>query len=184
MTKTFSETIQLDDPSTALLSNLIGQKIYTIHAPCLQVAGQHFTAPSLSIVLGTRQWLNLRCEWFEAPYTRADYWRMSISRDDRPSGIGMRSDGAIVAPCTICFFEAEPISSIVVFSTRWDWVDPNDEEHLIYDSALLFETQAERSFCIWCQLDGPGIATEVHFTQDRDLINQVLEGSAPRSRLD
>ena len=180
----FAEVLNLDGTSVAVLRSLIGSTSYRILAPCLQVAGQHFTSPSLSIETGLKSYIAISCEWFETPFSRDDYWRIVISETNTPNGIEVRSDGALVAPCTINFYRAEPISSIELHASRWDWSDDGDEEHVEYDSALLFHMSGRRLFCIWCQLNGPGIATEVHFTEDRELISEVLKGTQFRLRLD
>ena len=180
----FVETLHLHGTSIEVLKNLTGRRACRILTPCLQIAGRHFTAPSLSIEKGQEAYVGISCEWFESPYTKTDYWRISISETRLPTGIDVRSDGALIAPCTINFFEAEPISSVEIHSSRWAWSDDDAEEHIEYDSALLFDSLDRRRFCIWCQLNGPGIATEVHFTEDRELISEILNRRQLRMRLD
>jgi len=96
----------------------------------------------------------------------------------------VRSDGAIVAPCTINLFGATPISSIEVYSSRWEWSSGEAKECIEWASALLFHLQDRRRFCVWCQLDGPGIATEVSFTESLDAIQHALIDAELRLRIE
>jgi hypothetical protein len=95
----------------------------------------------------------------------------------------MNPDGVIVSPSTINHFGATPISSIEIYSSQWKWSDGETEESVEWDSALLFHLQDHRRFCVWCQLDGPGIATEFSFTESHELIAEVLSEAALRFRI-
>ena len=181
--ESFAEVIHLDGASIAALRSLIGSRSYRILTPCLQVAGRHFTAPSLSIEKRLNAYIAIGCEWFETSHSWANYWRIVISETSIPRGIEVRSDGALIAPCTIRFYNAEPISSIEVHSSRWDWSHDDEEEHVEYDSALLFHMTDSRVFCVWCHPNGPGILTEVQFTEDRELISEILKSTQLRLRL-
>jgi hypothetical protein len=182
--KLFSDTAHLDDESHQSLTKLIGIDPWRILTPCIQVAGAHFTSPSLSIECGPRTYSTIHCEWFESPYTLKDYWRLSIKEAASPAGIEVRSDGAIVAPCTINLFGATPIAAIEIHSSRWSFWDCDAEERIEWDSALLFRLRDHRRFCIWCQLDGPGIATEISFTESPQLIEEVLKDTTLRIRIE
>ena len=121
--KPLIEAIQLNDANLSALRSLIGSKPSRILAPCLQVAGQHSTSHSLSIEKGLNAYIELSCESFETPHSRDDYWRIVVAEATAPKGINVRSDGALVAPCTINLYGAEPISSIEIYSSRGDWSD-------------------------------------------------------------
>jgi len=144
----------------------------------------HITSPSLSIECGPQAYSAISCAWFESAHSFKDYWRLSIAETASPAGIEVRSDGAIVSPCTINLFGATPISSIEIYSSQWKWSDCEAEERVEWDSALLFYLQDRRRFCIWCQLDGPGIATEVSFTESLDVIQHALIDAALRLRIE
>jgi hypothetical protein len=179
----FSETVHLDDEAHRSLRNLIGITPHRILTPCIQVAGTHFTSPSLSIERGRKSYTSISCVWFESPHTFKDYWRLSVIETPSPAGIEVRSDGAIVAPCTINLFGATPIASIEIYGSRWEWSDDEAEERVEWDSALLFRLLDNQHFCVWCQLDGPGIATEVSFTESNELTAEVLREAALRIRI-
>lgn len=181
--QSFAKIVHLCDTSIKALSSLVGSKTYRILTPCLRVAGVHFTAPSFSIVNGQEDYIAITCEWLETPYTGTDYWRMSASEKNVPTGIEVHSDRGLVAPCVINFYEAEPVSSIEIRSSRWDCSYDDIDEHVEYDSALLFYEHDTPRFCFWCALSGPGVATEVHFTEGRDLIGEIVKKSQSRIRL-
>ena len=180
----FDETIHLDDGSQRSLMNLIRVRPWRILTPCIQVAGMHITSPSLSIERGPQAYSAISCAWFESPHTFKDYWRLSITETASPAGIEVRSDGALVSPCTISLFGATPISSIEIYNSRWDWSGGEAEERVEWDSAILFHLQDRRRFCVWCQVDGLGIATEVSFTESQELITGALIGAALRIRIE
>jgi len=173
----------LSDHGIALLRDLCGFTLHRVFAPCLQVGGHQLTAPSLSFLLGQHNFLAFRCEWFETPHTFTDYWRLAVSKHRTPPGIDVNSDGAIVAPCTIQFSDAKPISGIEIYSTQWDWESDGLSEHVCYDSAFRFITKDNRSFLIWCHLNGPGIATEVHFSEDSEAVAPFVTNSRLRISL-
>ena len=180
----FDETVHLDDESQRSLMNLIGVRPSRILTPCIQLAGMHLTSPSLSIERARQSYSAISCVWFESPHTFKDYWHLSITETPSPAGIEVRSDGAIIAPCTINLFDATPISSIEIYNSRWDWSGGEAEERVEWDSAILFHLQDRRRFCVWCQVDGPGIATEVSFTESQELITGALIGAALRIRIE
>jgi hypothetical protein len=167
---------------------MIGLTVATVYASCLQVSGQHLTAPAFSIPVSSDasgRWIHryvvIRCDWFETPHTLTDYWRIFVSDEAAPQGIETDSAQGIVAPCTIKFYHATPITMIDVYQFEGSAGDAECLEIALYDQAIHFQSANGRSFCIACQLNGPGIATEVHISEDADTIRQFLKGS--RSRL-
>jgi hypothetical protein len=169
---------------------MIGNSFHSIYAPCLQVAGGHLTAPSLSIPVFDRitgNWSNryviIQCNWSETPLTLTDYWQMFVSCEDKPDRIDVDSTGATVAPCMIKHFQATPVSKIEVYEFEWSPGLDQVRETVRYDQAIRFEQESGKAFCIACQLDGPGIATDVHISGDDATISQFLDGSRLRVSL-
>ena len=182
---------QISDADVSVLRSMIGNRFYTVYAPCLQVAGAHLTAPSFSIpvfdkITGnwSHRYVVIRCEWSETPVALSDYWQMYVSCESDPHGIEVNSTGAIVAPCTIKYFQATPISKIEIYEFRWSAGLKNGQETVVYDQAIRFEQENGKAFCIACQLDGPGVATEVHISEDEETIRQFLEGAHLRMRVE
>jgi hypothetical protein len=178
---------QISEDGLLILRGLIGRQLYRVLAPCLQVAGAHFTAPSFSIHFSDEiggkwfhKYVNIRCEWSETPLTFTDYWEILISSDNKPSGIDVDSSGAIVAPCTICFYKAKPIKKIEIYEFQWSDGEGDDLEAVTYDKAIRFQHEDGTAFCIACQLNGPGDATEVHISEDETTVRQFLEDSRLR----
>jgi hypothetical protein len=181
---------QISKTGLSVLQSMIGNRFYSIHAPCLQVAGSHLTAPSFSIpvfdrITGnwSRQYIVIQCDWSETPLTLTDYWRMLVSCDDKPDRIGVDSTGAIIAPCTIKYFRATPICKIDVYEFECSPEFDQGRETVKYDKGIRFETESGKAFCIACQVNGPGILTEVSISEDDATISQFLEGSRLRVRL-
>lgn len=181
-------SLQLSDASLSVLRGLVGRFVHSIYASCLQVAGSHITAPSFSIPASDQLedgWLHryivIRCEWFETPETRSDYWQLLVTDEDRPDGIEFSDSQGIVAPCTINFYgHGSPITKIEIYTFSWPPTEQLDGEKVVYDQTIHFKRSDGSSFCIFCQLDGPGIATEVHLSEDEKMIADLLKGSTLR----
>jgi hypothetical protein len=183
-------TRQISDEALLALRNLIGKTVGRIYASCLQVAGAHYTAPSFSIPVTTQtdsgwdhRFTVIRCDWFETPKLLNDYWKIHVIEQEKPDGIETNSTGAIVAPCTVSFWHASPITRIDIHSFQWIVEGEDSEESVLYDNAICFRTSSEKSFCVACQLNGPGIATEVHLSGDAETIQEFLTDSTLRHSL-
>jgi hypothetical protein len=166
---------------------LIGRSIFFVYASCLQVGGQDFTAPSFSIPISDeieRKWSHryavVRCKWHETPRTLTDYWQILVSDEAKPEGIEVDAGGAIVAPCTIHFWRSTPVQSIEILSSTWAAGEGDDVEEVEFDQALRFRLEDGKAFCIACRLDGPGVATEIHISEDEKTIESYLERSTCR----
>jgi hypothetical protein len=177
---------RVSEAGLSVLQSMIGNSFHTIYAPCLQVAGAHLTAPSLSIPVfdkvnghWSHRYVVIQCNWSETPLTLTDYWQMLVSCEDRPDRIDVDPTGAIVAPCTIKYFQSTPISKIEVYEFEWSPELDQGREAVRYDQGIRFEQENGKAFCVACQLDGPGIATDVHISDDAT-IRQFLEGSRLR----
>lgn len=181
---------QLDEQSIGALKLLIGVSPISILAPCLQVAGVHFQAPSLSFERSDTDWITIGCELHGSPRGNRDfrYWQLQATQGSSPGGIQVRPDGTLVSPSNIWQYGAGPIVSIEVRSTYSSWNDFDIAETATFDSALVFETEdlgysPSRRFCIWCQANGPGSVLELHYTMSRELIENAIEGTSLRLRL-
>jgi hypothetical protein len=184
----YSAQISIDDLS--VLKELIGHTVHHVFASCLQVTGRHQTAPSFSIPISSNveghwahKYFNFHCEWFETPNTLTDYWRIFVSLDTGPRDVEVHPEKGLLAPCTIQYFHTAPINKIEVYEFHWSTGEEQDSESVIHDKAIHFHLENAKSFCIACQLDGPGIATEMHISDDDDTIRTFLEGSRLRLTL-
>jgi hypothetical protein len=77
-------------------------------------------------------------------------------------------------------YSAQPIRKIEIFEYRYAPDDEGPEESVHYDQAILFDCAEERTFCIACLLNGPGIAHDLHFSEDTGVIHEMLNGSTVR----
>jgi hypothetical protein len=173
--------------SLSVLQAMLGNRFHHIYAPCLQVAGAHQAAPSFSIPIfdkitgnWSHQYVVIRCSWAETPLCFSDYWQLVVSIEDRPNGIDVDPQGALIAPCTIRYFQAAPVSKIEIFEFRISEGSRQEKETVRFDRAIRFLQENGRAFCIACQLDGPGIATDVHISDDEHMISEFLAGSELR----
>lgn len=178
---------QIAEDDLVVLKELIGLTVFTVYASCLQVAGRHVTAPSFSIPVSSNvegrwvhKYFNFHCEWFETPHTLTDYWQIFVSHDEKPQDVEVNPQNALMAPCTIKYFLSTPINHIEVYEFRWTAGEGQNLESVTYDNAIHFHLENGKSFCIACQLDGPGIATEIHISDDDETIRTFLEGSQLR----
>jgi hypothetical protein len=183
-------TTQLSNSSLTAVKQLLGRTVVSIYAPCLQVAAQDFTAPSFSIPISDEiggKWLHryiiIRCEWYETPVTWTDYWQILVADELKPHGIEDDPQKGIVAPCTIKFYKAKPVNKIGIYSSARSAGEGNDFEEVEFDQAIRFWCEDGKSFCISCRINGPGIATEVHISEDEQTIEGFLKDSKSRLTL-
>jgi hypothetical protein len=105
---------------------------------------------------------------------------MLVSVADKPDQIDVDPSGAVVAPCTIKFYQATPVTKIEIYEFESSSEFDEGRETLRFDQAIRFEQESGRSFCVACQLNGPGVATEVHISEDEGTIHEFLDGSRLR----
>jgi hypothetical protein len=86
---------------------------------------------------------------------------------------------ALISPCTISIYKAQPIRKIEIFEYLYD-LDEGTEESVHYDRAIVFRCDEEWNFCISCMLNGPGTANYLHFSEDNG-IQEVIDESKSAS---
>ena len=169
----------LSESSILVLRELLGLTIHTIFAPNVDAAGAHLAAWKLSMFLKKDLFVNFSCQWSETPRYLNDSWLIEVAEAVEPIGILRNESGALIEPCTISMYKAQPIKKIEIFEYRYD-LDEGAEESVNYDRAIVFRCAEGRSFCISCMLNGPGIATYVHFSEDDDVIREMIDQSSIR----
>jgi hypothetical protein len=170
---------------------LIGRQIHTFYAPVLAVAGTHVSAPSFSVSISDQagdQWihrfLNFKSSWSETPRFLNDYWELQAFENDAPLGISQNSEKAMMAPCSVSFYEngSSAVTSIKVYT--FSVLDIEDEnESVTYDKVIQLCRDNGSSICLACQLNGPGIAEDVHLSEDPLVIQSFLDGCQLRFEL-
>ena len=124
--------------------------------------------------------VTVRTEYFETPHYLNDYWELIVHRQRYPYGIEVR-DGALIDPCSVSLLPAAEIRSVSVYELMSDQDDMG--EQVAYDQGLRFVRSDGRTFAIACLLSGPGIATDVQYTDDEQLMATWFEHSRVRCEL-
>ena len=174
---------QISHDTVSALKTLIGRQVYTIYAPVLAVAGAHVAAPSFATSISDQidgrwvhRFLNLKAIWSETPRFMNDYWELQAFEARTPLGISTNVENAMVEPCSIHFDKngGSEVTSICVYTLSTPDLEDTSES-VVYDKALHFLRANGSSFCIACQLTGPGIAEYVHLTEDPIVTRTFLE---------
>jgi hypothetical protein len=152
-------------------------------APNLDAAGAHLAAWTLSMLLDKDRFMNFSCEWSETPHFLNDSWQITVAENSAPLKIAKNDDGALLDPCTVSMYDARSIKKIEIFSYSNASDNEGVEETVNYDQAIIFSCEEERSFCIGCMLNGPGAATNLHFSENPAVIRSIVEGSSIRFTL-
>jgi hypothetical protein len=168
----------ISDESISILRQLLGISIHTLFAPHLDAAGAHLASPSLAMLLEKNRYLNFTCERFETPHYLNDSWQIRIAQSSNPLDIPQNSSGALIAPCTINMYGTHSITKIAIY--EYLRMEEEVEESVQYDQSILFECSDGHSFCIACMLNGPGIATYLHFSEDKKVIQEMTGESHVR----
>ncbi len=174
---------RVSETTILALKTLIGRQVHTVYAPILGVAGTHVAAQSFAISISDQigkvwnhRFLNLKAIWSETPRFMNDYWELQAFEDQRPLGIGVNAENAMVSPCSIHFYEngGSEVTSIQVYTLSSPDLE-DATESVVYDKVIEFVRANGTSFCIACQLNGPGIADDVHLTEDPAVRQGFLE---------
>lgn len=182
---------QIAQSSISALSVLIGRQIHRVYAPSLDVAGTHVAAPSFSVPISDQigdawvhRFVNLKAIWSETSRFLNDYWELQASDNHAPIGISVNAENALVAPCSIVFYEngGSRITCIEIYSLSVSDLE-DDDESVLYDKALRFVRENGSCFCVACQLNGPGLAEFVRLSEDPKVIQEFLEGCHRRLAL-
>lgn len=183
---------QLSAKSICALRTLIGRQIHRVYAPSLDVAATHCSAPSFSFPtsdqlgdLWKHSHINVRASWFEAPVTGIDDWKIEASHDPQALGIPVDASGAMLGPCTVNFYEhgGSAVTAVEIYSFSDEANVGSDREVVTFDQVICFVRADETRLAIACQLNGPGIATDIHLSDGPADIAQFLEGCVLRLNL-
>jgi len=131
------------------------------------------------MLLSKDAFINFSCKWSETPQFLNDSWQITVAKDGEPLDIAQNASGALIDPCTISMYHATPIEKIEILEYSYAAEDEGPEEAVAYDQAILFHC-ADRNFCIACILNGPGIATYLHFSENAEVIQQLVSESTVR----
>jgi len=170
---------QLSDESIIALESLIGSTIHTIFATNLDAAGGHLAGWKLSMMLSNKLFMTFECEWQETPFFLMDSWGIKVKLAQNPLGIALNADGALIDCSHIHIYESSSIERIEVYRFADEYQRDEVAESVEFDGALVFRSQ-RRDFVIGCSMDGPGIATYLHFSEDARVIAELTDGAECR----
>jgi hypothetical protein len=171
---------RISDESIETLRRLIGVSVHTIWCPNLDAAGAHLAAWTLAMLIEKGRFFNFSCEWSETPIYLNDSWMIEVFEASGPANILKNNEGAYLNVCSISMWRAQPIEQIEIFEYQTETDKEHPEETTLYDQALVFRCAGGRSFCICCLLNGPGIATYLHFSEDPAVVEEMTSGSKVR----
>lgn len=174
---------RLSNESLDVLKSVLGRSVSTFYSSHLDIMGRHITAPSLSLSLfEPNESITVRADYFETPHTLTDYWQMHVHRQRYPHGVEVR-DGAMIAPCSIQLFPSSAITIVEIYEAQWTAGEGSEVENVFYDQSVVFRREDGKFFCMACHLNGPGIANDIHYTDDDVVLSQLLEISRLRLTL-
>jgi hypothetical protein len=177
MTKPFLFEERLSEDSITALRSVLGETIYRIYSPTLEVYGKTIIATSLSLHHEGIGYVVLENAWLETPTEYIDYWQMSARLSKKPKDIKTRV-GKNGAGDTLYFpistiqlpYPASPIEKITVHESKWSHEE--NLESIAYDHALVFYLKEGNRFCISAY---PTNQDSLEYTEDENEINLITK---------
>jgi hypothetical protein len=177
MTKPLLFEERLSEESIATLRAILGETIYRIYSPTLEVHGKTVIATSLSLHREGIGYVILENAWHETPREYIDYWQISARFSLKPKDIKTRI-GKNGAGNTFYFpfstiqlpFPTSPIKKIAIHEETWS--DPYNQESVAYDDSLVFYLEDKRRFCISAN---PTNQDSLEYTEDEDEISLIVK---------
>ena len=176
-----SETLlfeeRLSEESLTALRFILGEIIYRIYSPTLEVYGRTIIATSLSLHREGIGYVILENAWMETPTEYIDYWQISARLSRTPKDIKTRI-GKNGAGDTLYFpistiqlpYPASPIEKINVHENTWS--HPENRESIAYDHALVFYLKDGKRFCVSAN---PTNQDSLEYTESEEEINSITE---------
>ncbi len=175
---------RLSEETIAALRSILGETIYQIYAPTLEMGGKWALAPSLSLHREGVGYVVIENEWMETPTEFIDYWQISARRSQSPKDIKTRigENGAgdiLYYPSHINLaFSESAINRIAVHEETWSNIE--NQESVAYDHALIFYREDGYRFCISAY---PTNQDTLEYTEDENAIDSIVEAHKLRFEL-
>jgi hypothetical protein len=163
----------LDDRSVEVLSLFIGEKLYQVHFPFVEVEDKITTAPSLSFRVNDI-WVNISNSLLETDKDN-DYYELAIEASDAPKDIAyeVSDPKQLKHPVSSFLFnrgtDNQEVEKIEIYSKNEVW----DEEEMSYDFAIIWQAKNGFSLCINV-LESP--TEQIEITTDEELIQRTIDG--------
>lgn len=186
MKKTLLFEENLSEESIAALRAILGETIYRIYSPTLEVFGKTIIATSLSLHREGIGYVILENAWLETPTEYIDYWQISARLSRTPKDIKTRI-GKNGAGDTLYFpistiqlpYPESAIKKIAVYENTWS--HPENQESIAYDHSLVFYREDTKRFCISAN---PTNQDSLEFTEDENEINIIVKEYKCRTEID
>jgi hypothetical protein len=173
MIKSLLYEARLSEDTICALRSVLGETIYRIYSPTLEVYGKNITATSLSLHREGIGYVVLENIWLETPTEYIDYWQLSARISRKPKDIRHKT-GKDGAGDTFYFpfstvqlpYPSSSIEKIDVYENIWS--HPENQESIAYDDALVFYLKEGNRFCISANQT---IQDCLEYTEDENEIN-------------
>jgi hypothetical protein len=177
MTKSLLFEERLSEETIAALRTILGETIYRIYSPTLEIYGKTVIATSLSLHHEGVGYVILENSWLETPTEYIDYWQLSARLSRTPKDIKTRigkngSGDTLYFPISTIQLPnpSSPIEKIMVYEDSWSHEE--NLESMAYDHALVFYLNEGNRFCISSY---PTSQDSLEYTEDENEINLITK---------
>ena len=177
MTKNLLYEARLSEESITALRSILGETIYRIYSPTLELYGKTVIATSLSLDHEGVGYIILENAWLETPTEYIDYWQITASLSRTPKDI--KTDvGKNGAGDTLYFpiskinlpYPSSPIKKIDIYESGW--LHPENLESVAFDHSLVFCREDETQFSISAYETNQD---SLEYTEDKEEINLITK---------
>lgn len=133
---------RITDEGISALRGMVGLSPQQVFSPGVEVEDEFISSPSYSIPMENQGWLIIENAWLGTPKEYIDYYRLSVYSAPKPKDINVGSEEHIgevlnFPLSTISISAPSPIMKICIYEDSWS--DPEREESVAYDRAIIFQ---------------------------------------------
>ena len=145
MVKNYNEIISSESENT--LRKIIGESLFKIYSPYIEVEDNVITSSSFSIEING-EWINFSNSWKETT-NNIDYYKFQIELDSTPKDIKFNKEkNTLEHPVSSILFnrgaKEKQIEKIEIYSKNQVW----GSEKITYDHAVVFYPKNDFRICI------------------------------------
>jgi hypothetical protein len=153
-----------------ILRELIGQRVFKLYSPAIEIEDNIVTASSISLNIGDR-WIVFQCSWLQTE-NDSSYYQLSIERAEGPYGIRYdKATGTIFHPVSALLFNRSQNNDVVGQINIYSSVERLGNEELRYDHTILLITVGGFRVSIGVKED---ITDRLECTIDNEIIDNLL----------
>lgn len=166
---------RITDEGISALRGVLGLSPQQVFSPGVEVEDEFVSSPSYSIPMENRGWLIIENAWLETPKDYIDYYRLSVHSSPKPKDISVGSKEHIgevlnFPLSSISIGPPSPIVKIGIYEAGWS--DPEGEESVAYDRALIFHRADGGRFAISTH---DSIADLLDFTKVEQRVQEFID---------